>query len=239
MEACLLILRVPKVCVGGLHLQPPCQEESGRARMQRAPWGHACTESRALFCHHTPWKSESSGEGGEGEERKWRKSSWSWSTLGPRQEDVLKREGGWETGCRGCTLVGQQPQDQRAIVGVAMARYWWCSCSQLYRNQRFEILGGTPFLFLSAWSGSNGKESSCSSRNLGLIPESARSPGEGNGNPLQYSCLENPHRQEPGGLQSMGLLRVGHDWDSVLSRELHPSGPHLPRNNSISPLGKE
>ena len=28
--------------------------------------------------------------------------------------------------------------------------------------------------------------------------------GEGNGNPLQYSCLENPHGQEPGGLQSMG-----------------------------------
>ena len=29
-------------------------------------------------------------------------------------------------------------------------------------------------------------------RSLGLIPGSARSPGEGNGNPLQYSCLENP-----------------------------------------------
>ena len=29
-------------------------------------------------------------------------------------------------------------------------------------------------------------------RNQGLIPESGRSPGEGNGNPLQYSCLENP-----------------------------------------------
>ena len=29
----------------------------------------------------------------------------------------------------------------------------------------------------------------------GLIPGSGRSPGEGNGNPLQYSCLENPHGQ--------------------------------------------
>ena len=29
-------------------------------------------------------------------------------------------------------------------------------------------------------------------RDTGLIPESGRSPGEGNGNPLQYSCLENP-----------------------------------------------
>ena len=32
-------------------------------------------------------------------------------------------------------------------------------------------------------------------RDAGLIPESERSPGEGRGNPLQYSCLENPHRQ--------------------------------------------
>ena len=32
-------------------------------------------------------------------------------------------------------------------------------------------------------------------RDAGLIPGSGRSPGEGNGNPLQYSCLENPHGQ--------------------------------------------
>ena len=35
--------------------------------------------------------------------------------------------------------------------------------------------------------------------------------GEGNGTPLQYSCLENPWTEEPGGLQSTGSLRVGHD----------------------------
>ena len=34
---------------------------------------------------------------------------------------------------------------------------------------------------------------------------------EGSGTPLQYSCLENPWMEEPGGLQSMRLLRVGHD----------------------------
>ena len=39
--------------------------------------------------------------------------------------------------------------------------------------------------------GSDGKESACNAGNLGLIPGSGRSPGEGNGNPLQYSCLEN------------------------------------------------
>ena len=40
--------------------------------------------------------------------------------------------------------------------------------------------------------GSDGKESACNSGDLSSIPESERSPGEGNGNPLQYSCLENP-----------------------------------------------
>ena len=39
----------------------------------------------------------------------------------------------------------------------------------------------------------------CNARNLGLIPESGRYPGEGNGSPLQYSCLENSMDKEPGG----------------------------------------
>ena len=39
---------------------------------------------------------------------------------------------------------------------------------------------------------SAGKEPACNAGNLGLIPGSGRSPGEGNINPLQYSCLENP-----------------------------------------------
>ena len=40
--------------------------------------------------------------------------------------------------------------------------------------------------------GSNGKDSTCSARDPGLIPGSGKSSGEGNGNLLQYSCLENP-----------------------------------------------
>ena len=38
----------------------------------------------------------------------------------------------------------------------------------------------------------DGEESACGAGDPGLIPESGRSPGEGNGNLLQYSCLENP-----------------------------------------------
>ena len=40
--------------------------------------------------------------------------------------------------------------------------------------------------------GSDGKESACNVGDLGLIHGLGRSPGEGNGTPLQYSCLENP-----------------------------------------------
>ena len=39
---------------------------------------------------------------------------------------------------------------------------------------------------------SAGKESTCNAGDVSLIPGLGRSPGEGNGNPLQYSCLENP-----------------------------------------------
>ena len=46
--------------------------------------------------------------------------------------------------------------------------------------------------------GSEGKASACNAGDPGLIPGSGRSPGEGNGNPLQYSCLENPMGGEVG-----------------------------------------
>ena len=45
--------------------------------------------------------------------------------------------------------------------------------------------------FLGFPSGSEGKVSACNVRDSGSIPGSGRSPGEGNGNSLQYSCLEN------------------------------------------------
>ena len=58
---------------------------------------------------------------------------------------------------------------------------------------------------------SDSKESACNMRDLNLIPGGERSPGGEHGNPLQFSCLENLHRQEPGGLQSTGSQRVRPD----------------------------
>ena len=49
----------------------------------------------------------------------------------------------------------------------------------------------------------------------GSIPESEQSPGEGNGNPLKYSCLGNLWTEVPGGLQSMGSpQRAGHKLET-------------------------
>ena len=58
------------------------------------------------------------------------------------------------------------------------------------------------------------KESTCNAgdaRDMGSIPGSGRSPGAGNGNPLQQEYWT----EEPGGLQSMGLQRDRHDWVCV------------------------
>ena len=51
-------------------------------------------------------------------------------------------------------------------------------------------------IFLGFPGGSEDKVSACNAGDPGSIPGSGRSPGEGNGNPLQYSCLENPMDRE-------------------------------------------
>ena len=59
------------------------------------------------------------------------------------------------------------------------------------------MVGNREFLSNRGFpGGSNGKGSACSAGDPGLIPGLGRSPGEGNGNPLQYSCLENSMDRE-------------------------------------------
>ena len=70
-------------------------------------------------------------------------------------------------------------------------------------------LSTTPSFPLS----SVGKESACNAGDLGSVPGLGRSPGEGNGNPLQYSCLPGePHGQRSlAGFVVHRIARVGHD----------------------------
>ena len=59
--------------------------------------------------------------------------------------------------------------------------------------------------------GSAGKESTCSAEDPGdtcSIPGLEGSPGGGNGNPLQHSCLKNPMTEEPGRLQTVAKSRT-------------------------------
>ena len=63
-----------------------------------------------------------------------------------------------------------------------------CSNPDLSNSKLFTPIPG--YLGLPWWL--SGKETACSEGDLGSILGSGRSPGEGNGNPLQYSCLENP-----------------------------------------------
>ena len=62
----------------------------------------------------------------------------------------------------------------------------------LFRKQVEELL----YMSLDFPSSSNGKESACSVGDLGSIPGLERTPGEGHGNPLQYSCLDNSMDRE-------------------------------------------
>ena len=77
-----------------------------------------------------------------------------------------------------------------------------------------DYLGGGSAQIMGFPGGISGKESACRCRRYKrcrLDPWSERSPGEGNDNPLQYSCLENLWIEEPGRLQSMGSQRIGQD----------------------------
>ena len=94
-----------------------------------------------------------------------------------------------------------------------------CSCphKKLYKNVYSLFTHNCQNLTvitMSFWGfppSSVGKESVCNAGDMGSIPGSGRSPGEGNGNPLQYSCLENP--MDRGALRATvhGVARVGHD----------------------------
>ena len=88
------------------------------------------------------------------------------------------------------------------------------------------------FPSLSQWAGIensfpgglDSKESTCNAGDLGSIPGLGRSPGEGNGNLFQDSCLENSmHR---GAWQSMGSQRVRKDWTTfTFTFKIRPTDP--------------
>ena len=76
-----------------------------------------------------------------------------------------------------------------------------------------------------------GKESAYNAGDLGLIPGSGRSPGEGNGNPLQYSCLQNPMDRGAWWATVHGVTRVRHGWATRLPLPLPSNQDELGLRN--------
>ena len=72
-----------------------------------------------------------------------------------------------------------------------------------------------------------GKESACNAGDLGSSPGSGRSPGEGHGNPLQYSCLDNLMDREAWQATVKGVARVGHNFVTK------PLPPFLTRGSTL------
>ena len=83
---------------------------------------------------------------------------------------------------------------------------WHCTVYRFGQNITTFILHcGLP-------RGSVVKNLPANAGDAGSIPGLGRSPGVGNGNSLQYSCLENSMDRETGGVWSKGAQRVGHNW---------------------------
>ena len=81
----------------------------------------------------------------------------------------------------------EPPKLQFKISPVEWTRY-----PEPFSNRDSRLLLLLSALFKTGCWLARGKASACNARDLGLIPGSGRSPGEGNDNPLQYCCLENP-----------------------------------------------
>ena len=125
--------------------------------------------------------------------------------------------------CRGLRLwpskAGETLQKKRVTSARAPFPTW--NRNRAFRNiSPDSFWGQSIFLNVGFSGGSDSKESACKAGHTRLIPGSGRSPGEGNGNPLQYSCLENPMDR---GLQSTGSQRFGHDRATGAFAFSHPS----------------
>ena len=73
---------------------------------------------------------------------------------------------------------------------------WWAAVHGVAKSQtRLKRLSSSSSKLSDFPRGSDGKASAYNAGDLGSTPGSGRSPGEGNGNPLQFSCLEKSHGQ--------------------------------------------
>ena len=101
---------------------------------------------------------------------------------------------------------------------------WVPSMGEKNINSRFHLFD------IISWSTSGsppslvGKEPACNAGDLGSLPGTGRSPGEGNSNPLQYSCLENPMDRGAWRTIVPGVTSQTRGWQRPFVLCLHPPG---------------
>ena len=109
---------------------------------------------------------------------------------------------------------------------------------------RYFPLSDTHYLAISTsfqgFSGGSDKESACNAGDLGSVPGLGRSPGEGYGNPLQYSCLKNLHGQSLEGCSSWGHkeTRLSNSAHTHTSFQKHESLQSICKILSLSLCGQ-
>ena len=114
----------------------------------------------------------------------------------------------WEVGLSIATykalLVAQLVKN---LLAMQETLGWFLSQEDPWRRDRLPTL-----VFWGFPGDTDGKEYACNTGDLGSIPGLGRPPGRGHGNPLQYSCLENPHGQR----SLVGYSPWGHEeWDTT------------------------
>ena len=105
---------------------------------------------------------------------------------------------------------------QRTLHAFTVCQRWLCSLIILRAlnvgPKSCAHLGPSCTTVTCSSCGSTGKVSACSAGDARFDLWVRRSPGEENGYSLQYSYLENPWTEKPGGIQSMGSQRVEYNW---------------------------
>ena len=159
-------------------------------------------------------------------------------------EDPLEKEMAIHSSTIAWKIPWTEKPGRLQSMGLQRVGHNWATL--LLLKQTFETRGnGIPSLLTGGeicdyphtCGGSECKESACSAGHPGLIPGLGRSPGERNGNTLQYSCLENYMDRGPWRATVHGLQRVGHDWVTNSNntrvqccQAWHSNIPHLEEN---------
>ena len=177
-----------------------------------------------VWCLRYKWKQGGAAEGEDSKEGNWKKKFlWKIKLEGwVGAERLLEGEIAprWQWSGSAFRGIPISLWSSRGIYIYGSSIYIY-GCESLALPGGWERPGPTiwsPLRGLGFLGGTSGKESACSAGGTGdpcSIPRSGRSPGEGHGNPLQYSGLENLMDRGSWRLQSMGSQRVGHDWSDL------------------------